>query len=218
MGARQRADCLRERSGGRGYATGWRISHSVSIFDIDSSALIQSEDVRGYYQYTEGTSTERRRVFSPSGNWFAMSTDDRLYVVNDNGGTPRVWLNYFADATEGRQSDLAFSPDEHFLIWHKGIRAVVVDLTQNGTFPARLAVDAMKSPASCSENYLMSPTTFCGTDRFEPTISRSSDSRLIAAPMANGILRTWDFRPLAGAYDTADACPGACGKRYSFQP
>jgi hypothetical protein len=195
--------------------------HTVVAFDITagSKTTTQVGPVKGVYAYPIGNAKERRRLFSPSGEWLAMTTDDSLLIATFVGGTPRLYAKVPAtDATV--TSELAFAPDERGLLWSHGGHMLYLELNQSNeeTTPRWVNSRTVAVARPCIENFADDPDAWCGTP---PAISRvawSPDSQVAATLDAAGSISTFEPADFNQPRVPNTACEAACSPHYEFQP
>jgi WD40 repeat protein len=188
----------------------------VRIFDLNPSPVVISPaDVRGSYDYPADDAFEKRRMFSPSGDWFAFTNGTSLYIANLRDGYPKIAkpiVTYGILAPQSSVGDLAFSPDEQLLLWHQETSLFVVRLEDLSV--VALTDGPFGAPGACTEDFVAGPD-WCGGVG-SSTLAWSSDSRVAATMTSTGVLRTWDFESAAIAH--VNACTQGCAPRFAFQP
>jgi hypothetical protein len=212
---RERMACVTNQPDGGASGSAW-------IIDLDGSPAprLTAQDVRNHYNYSESDAVERRRAFSRSGAWFAFTTNSALYVA-DLKGAPwalppyPVLLNAESDSPF---SELAFSPDEHRLLWYRGSKLSFVNLENVGSWFASLTFDPLRVPARCQEDFVNGPDNWCGNVDNTGLVVWAPDSRFAAAMTTTGILRIWDFGLGGVSFEPIDACRQGCASDFSFQP
>lgn len=191
-----------------------------TIFTLDgTTTTLAPAPIRGTQDYTIGASSAHRRAFSRSGDWFAFVLPSELGVASLADGTPHV-VTYALPPTGtpvGHTDDLAFSPDEHFLLWQTTSNLLLGSL-QSSSVPMYTLVQGSLAPAvQCTDQFIDDPTHWCGASTPSPqTLAWSPDSRFAAAKRAQGDVEVFDFASL-GDIGTNNACAGQCGF-FAFQP
>jgi Tol biopolymer transport system component len=196
----------------------------VKIFDLGlASPDIQGTTVRGNYAYLEGDAYERRRTFSPSGRWFAFSTDDHLYLADLEGGSPRLVPESPPSAELiSPLIELAFSPDEQWLLEQRGPQLTLYAVEALERAPEPLSPDdSLVEPDPCREDFQDSPERWCGNPRNPTVFAWSPDSKWAAFATSSGRLRILRPDPEAPGMDRRDLNdPGGPDGilQFGFQP
>jgi hypothetical protein len=193
----------------------------MSIFDWnDSTPSPTGKGIRESYDYSENESVERRRAFSPTGDWLAFSTDGVLNIANLRDSTPRMWAQHRVpqDAmSESPLSDLFFSPNEGVLLWHRGTRLVLLDLTDSKVWFDTLIAEPLAVPDRSSDQFIDGPDNWCGSTGSTAPIVWSPDSRFAAVRTAGGKLLALNLA-VPSAPSRNPACSQGCSNRFAFQP
>lgn len=202
------------------------------VFRVDPNGKVSSPPVgitegkSNGYSYPASGETGFARLLSPSGNRFAFATSDSVYSAPTIGGTAIDFAFTFTTPTGGSDAVLAFSPDERFLLEHRGTFLGVVDLTTSANDPPLLLGNGEVPPPApaCSEDFQAAPGAFCGESRTHAAFAWSSDSRLLAFATSTGSLVVKDLRlfdqSTIQSIEATDDCGASCraGDRFAFQP
>jgi hypothetical protein len=183
--------------------------------------------VRGDYDFPSSGRTGLARLFSASGKRFAFATDTSVYStpVVVNGAT--VDLSFTFDAgTAGADAVFAFSPDDRWLLEHRGTHLNLFDLTNTPHLVSGFILAGEDSPLApaCSEDFRAQPGDYCGEFRAHASFAWSPDSSLVAVATSSGSLLVKDLRFSGQASMTTttvtDDCGISClsGERFAFQP
>jgi hypothetical protein len=171
----------------------------VKVFDVDTTVdqLTEPELIIGSYDYPIGAHTQRQRRFSKSGDRFVFTTKDFVYVAVLNDGSPRiegdpVYVGLPLPQGENVFTELAFSPDELLLAFHRGSR-LQVDALDDGLAPI-LVSGEMPASKRCEEDFTGAAGTYCGGVSAPLAFRWSGDSDWIAYRNASGELRARDLR------------------------
>lgn len=218
--------------GGCGHLLGWSnagdrlacVSDDPSfaglrIFDFDAARRRLTESlVEGAYVYSEETSQLRRRAFSPMGRRFAFTTDDSLFVAER--GSER-WLvertpTAFFDS-DSPFVDLAFSPNERWLLMHRGNTLMLRDLDADGDETAVIEI-ALPASEPCAEVEGDTSHRWCGDGSSRSaTMAWSPDSKALAyRALESGSLPALGSSVGAGGVVLLRCGPGCT--HYAFQP
>ena len=191
----------------------------LRILDFDAARRrLTPSLVEGAYVYSEETSQLRRRAFSPMGRRFAFSTDDSLFVAER--GDER-WLverapTAFFD-TDNPFVDLAFSPDERWLLMHRGNTLMLRDLDAEGDETAVIEI-ALPASEPCAEVEGDTSHRWCGDGSSRSAaMAWSPDSKALAyRALESGSLPALDSSVGAGGVVLLRCGPGCT--HYAFQP
>jgi Putative Ig domain len=189
----------------------------LGIFDFDGSSLTRSF-VEGRYAYSEEAALTRRRAFSPSGTRFAFTTDSSLFVAeleSDRWLVERAATAFYAASTPF--ADLAFSPDERWLLMHRGNTLMLRDLSSIGDDTAVIEMGLPLSEA-CAEVEGDTSHRWCGDASSQSAaMAWSRDSTALAYRALEA-----DARPaLHASVNLAGLALLRCGPgcaHYAFQP
>ena len=195
----------------------------VRIFDLigtDAVPQLDSNAVKALTDYQQGDSIAHRRSFSASGNWLAFTTDTSLYIGNVQQA-PQVQLQVALpyDTPPSTPSELAFSPDEAWLLWQIGGEMGVYQLLRNGITGAVGADAPLLSPEPCNEEFTAGPSKWCGRLKSRRGLVWSTDSHFVAATTATYGVRVYDLQRYSlGTLPYADVCQTGCSDDFAFQP
>jgi WD40 repeat protein len=232
-------------------------SHSeIRIFDLDSVNNLTMSIVQDYciktasslsaasacttheYDYTEASADLQPKLFSASGNYLAFTTGSANPASNylywaDLRSTPFTlkWKdNFSTDGTSVSPTQLAFSPDEHYLLRQLGNALSVHTLDESVNSGPRLlpffTPDPAQAGTTCSEDFASAPDRWCGSaTRIAPFVW-SPDSKFAAyrsadATTTKATLTVVDFAPfpdLASHTVFAADCAQRCSGQFVFQP
>jgi hypothetical protein len=213
---RERLACVDDASG------------ELRIFSLNAgNAALARTTVTGSYDYGHAAALTQRRSFSPSGNWFAFTTESHLYVADLRFGAP--WLTRSdglllleADDPERNLVDLSFSPDEKFLLEHRGSQLSLHALYPNETQPSFVlqGLEAgLPKPAACNDQFVSAPRDWCGSGSSSPAFAWSPGSDFVAFATTSGKLVVKDLRQLFDSVPSPfedSYCGVVC--RFAFQP
>jgi hypothetical protein len=196
----------------------------LRVFDLDSSAAtLSGTDIRQASTYSPGASIERRRLVSPSGNWFALTTDKLVYIADIGNTTPHIARSYKAltnvsALNSSSYTQLSFSPNEQILVVQRG-NAVGLQRLDDVVVPQFVNLVFPDISAPCSESFTADPARWCGSATDTSAFRWSNDSLVMAGKTANGHIMWWNLSDIADAnipYD--DICKTGCTDDYGFQP
>jgi hypothetical protein len=199
---------------------------SIAIFTIDPEADTVSNAValRGDYSYPEIRPSIRHRLFSPSGNRFAFTTDVSLFAARITTGDAVVDFRHQFDPAPGLDdAELAFSPDETRLLEHRGTRLSLFEFDDDLETEWLLS-DSLPASRACDDDFKAALGHYCGEGRGTPAFDWSSTSDFVAYRTSDGHVRVVDLRFMAQLsprpIDVASDCAGECraGKEFVFQP
>jgi hypothetical protein len=191
----------------------------AAIFTLDGKTTsLVGAPIYDTADYTIGASTTHRRAFSASGNWFAFVLPNALGVARLGDGTPYVVgrVNPLSVTPADHTDELAFSPDEHLLLWQSDTNLAAISLNDASLHAGGPQIGQMISPVQCSDRFIDDPSDWCGRSSASPTLPWSPDSRFTAARLTDGSLRTYDVESVANV-GTNTACAAQCGF-FTFQP
>ncbi|HTV23998.1 MAG TPA: hypothetical protein VMG12_35145, partial [Polyangiaceae bacterium] len=196
----------------------------VVFFDLDAEQqrLVELGRVQGDYRFLREQHVGESRLFADGGGRFAFGTDDAIYVVSLDDGAPHIEVDTPASLLSGRPLQLSFSARGGFLAAHAGDGLGVWNLHAEREPFARVG-PLLPVPAGCSEDFLRSPTTWCGDGMRDGVMRWSSDEDLIAFRTAAGRLAIEDLSldfPRGGRVIAVDdACAEGCivPGAYQFQ-
>jgi hypothetical protein len=216
---RERVACTRSA---QSLETGTR----VAFFNIDPEADTVSNAValRGEYSYPEITPSVRHRLFSPSGNRFAFTTDVWLFAARITTDDAVVdFRHQFNPAPGLDDAELAFSPDETRLLEHRGTRLSLFEFDDELETEWLLS-DSLPASRACTDAFKAASGYYCGEGRGTPAFDWSSTSDLVAYRTSDGHVRVFDLRFIDQGdwrgIDVASDCAGECraGTEFAFQP
>jgi WD40 repeat protein len=172
------------------------------------------------YTYQAGAHAGHRRAFSPSGSWFAFSTDENLYVARVEASGARLALALPASSLGATPASVSFSPDERLLVVGAGNTLSLVDLEQGQGSLRALSPSAVFDGA-CGERFVDGADQFCGSAALPGDPSWSTSSDLVAFRSSLGTLQLIDLSLGGGGLvspdgDCSEACLSATSAR--FQP
>jgi hypothetical protein len=200
--------------------------------DEDTGAIDAPHTVQGTYDFPAPAlgQTGLARLFSSRDGRFAFATDEALYVTPTAPGATSVDLSVATSPT-GSDITLAFSPDERFLLEHRGTKLRLFDFRKPPVTWLDIIAEGEDPPSAhaCSEDLrapaLASPAlrpSYCGTFDEHQSFAWSEDSRLVAIATNSGALLVKDLRVdgrIATAIATAECGTNcAAGDRFAFQP
>lgn len=201
----------------------------VAIFDVNTAtdSFEARELVLGSYTLEAGAHTQRWRAFSKSGNRFAFTTDEWLYVATLDDGTMRVQSPFpqgLDDGTpedESVYSELAFSPDEQHLLVHRGTKLEIFDVDTD-SIRNRNIRSGLRTSVRCEEDFVSRIGPYCGAELPDAPYAWSGDSSWLVFQEELGTLKVLGFRPnepfqpSTVGQPCAETCPG--GSAFAFQP
>ena len=198
------------------------------VFDVDTSGFevqgkraVRAESYTDY-ELTQDTGQDHRRTFSPTGRWLALTTRKWLYLLDATASPPVVVMRP-SIAPSSDAVELSFSPDERWLLEHRGQWVLSHDLSRIGPRDSFVllnnpADDPMSLPAPCEEEFAVAPSAWCGDARGSSTMPWSPDSRFAAfATAAGGLWVVLAGRPHGETQAVEDCDPG-CIAQFGFQP
>ncbi len=201
------------------------------LFEIDSGTLAISEPitVRNGYDFPNPGLTGLARLFSPSGKRLAFTTDSHVYSTPTASGGATVDLNWqFHAAPGGSNAVLAFSPDERFLLEHRGSKLSLFDLENTLDPPPPFGTGDEFAPApACSEDYHAAAGSYCGELRSRAPFTWSPaswlpGSLLVALSTSDGKLLVRNIQVLdrITTMNATNDCGQGCvaENRFAFQP
>jgi hypothetical protein len=190
----------------------------VRIFDVgpDGKLITPATVVLGAYTYDENTAFERRRAFSPSGNWFVFTGDGQVYVADLRDRQPRVRQTITELDTSG-SLELSFSSDETTAVFWDGTDVFASRLEDGPCFPM---LESALPVSPCNETFL-SPA-WCGRDTDRAGFSWAPEALLVSFLRADGRLAVYGFELLSlGSADPFYPEPDyefPLGSSHRFQP
>lgn len=200
----------------------------VRIFDFDESTndLSHSLTALGDYTFSPNIASGRRRIFSPSGDLFAFTTAEQTYLTDLSRNGRAFWdypvLQRIGNDEPNLDADLRFSPDERFLVEHRGANIILYDTESADTHGLRLNHSAsLRQPGACSESYMEAASNWCGAARQSNTeFVWSPSSVFVAFRLADHQLQINKLTPATefGSVIVNAECGSDCLKQFSFQP
>jgi putative Ig domain-containing protein len=213
---RERIACARAADG----------NQRVVFFDLVEAPLPALEElarVQGDYTYLSGQHVERPRLFADGAGRFAFTTDDDVYVVQLDDGTPRIDLSVPVSVLGAPPGQLSFSPGATFLSVHAGSGLLVWNLGRSDKAGRRLPFD-MPDPSGCGEDVFEQDPAWCGAPARDAITRWSTDEDLLAYRNRAGALQIEDLT-LGFPTDTRtilvdESCSSDCvaPTGYAFQP
>jgi WD40 repeat protein len=202
-------------------------ANQVALFDVSAAPaasvapLVRPPEP---FRYPTGEHGGRRRLLSPSGRWFAFTTDSDLYVVGNDDGASRLAATLPVTALGIRPGALAFSPDEAFLLVGAGNSVAAFDLERGQSAPLMLSSSAIIND-DCGERFVDGANQWCGSEPRASELAWSSGSDLVAFRSSLGTLELVDVSlassgRIGDAFTPDDVCSEACRSAESarFQP
>ncbi|MET0413036.1 MAG: putative Ig domain-containing protein [Polyangiaceae bacterium] len=185
---------------------------SIAVFSLDAGGeTLLPVPIEGFYAYDQEAATFRRRAFSPAGSWFAFTTELNLYLADLTGSRFTVERGAQPLLSMATGAELAFSPDERWLLRQQGTSAWLQDLSVD-----RQAVSlppGARSAAACQETEGESQQTWCGASGASSGFEWSADSSFAAYASAPDQLLI--VAPPSG--QNFVRCATSCGQ-HVFQP
>jgi hypothetical protein len=167
---------------------------NLRVYDFRDGVLSPSQPVAGAYVYTEAEARFRRRAFSPGGHWFVFGNDFELYVA-DLRGSRFVQQLRTTNIDALRYPELAFSPDERYLIRHQEERLFMRLL--DGDRPEVPLTDRLPASLPCDEHLARSSQSYCGNGSSASSqLSWAGDSRSFLFANVAGELQLMRVLPL----------------------
>ncbi len=198
----------------------------VVFFDLVEAplpALIELDRVQGEYAYLSGQHLGQPRLFADGASRFAFSTDDDVYVVQLDDGTPRIELGVPTSVLNAPPAQLSFSPRGTFLSVRAGSGLLVWNLGRSDNAGRRLPFE-VPDPPSCGEDVFDQTPSWCGAPPREAITRWSADEDLLAHLNRAGALQIEDLT-LGFPTDTRtvlvdESCESDCvtPNGYAFQP
>jgi hypothetical protein len=203
----------------------------IVVFDVknDAAATLSSFTLGGNYVFPSSGVTNLPRLFSPSGKYYAYATGYSVYATSAPlapGNANLDYMSYYLDGSAaGSDTVLAFSPDERFVLAHRGQGLTLFYLnadSQNG-----LAVgSSLPLAPGCTEDVRTPAGDYCGEPREGTSFGWSADSAMIAMGHEDGTLSVIDVRFVAdlkttsNPFDVTTECGSSClnGIEFAFQP
>lgn len=198
-------------------------SSEVQLFELTNSQLLGASAVRGNYFYTDAM--WYRRTFSPAGKWFSFASPKDLYVATLGSGSPSLFAEEFKHEAFTKGLNLTFSPDENWLLEHRGIQLIVHSLIPTGGVSTPYAINerGLLQPEPCEEDPWDEPYNWCGTGGSSGSPAWSTDSQWAVFLTDGGVLQLLRFqlspKPHASLpFSLPSGCASDCATQYSFQP
>ena len=195
---------------------------NLRIFEVDPGTDLFEPPPSAAVDLTGFASPKvlRRRAFSASGARFAFSGDDTLSVVTFDAGPPKTFefaLEASSTAPNNAFAELSFSPNERYVLQHRGQRLSVFDLNDPSTGEVRLS-DALSPSLACVENFRDEAVGWCGAARPDAPFSWAPNSDFAAFQSAGGALQLSGVA--APQLVRVDQCTTACVApgQFAFQP
>jgi hypothetical protein len=199
----------------------------VAFFDLpdpDLPELVPLDRVQGDYRFLSGEHVGQPRVFAEGGRRFAFSTDDDIYVVRLDDGTPRIEVaaSMALLSSAAASVELSFSASARFFAVHAGDGLGVWNLEAEGDRFGRVS-RVLPEPVACSEGPF-DAAPWCGSEPSDPSIRWSNDEDALAFRTRAGGLEVEDLSlgyPSAAREISADpSCSDDCvvPGSYVFQP
>ncbi|HEY3495388.1 MAG TPA: hypothetical protein VGK73_11905, partial [Polyangiaceae bacterium] len=199
-------------------------SPRIVTFDVDYDAgareyrISKASEVHGSYEYPGVPRNVRQRVFSPTGDHFAFTTADALYVAEIGSDSSIQLTSPGADLP----AMLVFSADGTRLLQHRGGTLALYSLEGvRDENPSPIATD-LPEPSPCDEDFKAGAGNHCGEVRGQAAFSSSPDASQVAFRTSEGTLLLGDlrFEDLLSRIELTDACSAGCyaGERFAFQP
>jgi hypothetical protein len=203
---RERIACAIERDG----------ENAPFVYDLENDPIVSLAPLRGQFSYPLGSEIERRRQFSPSGRWFAFTTDTHTHFVDLTDATPFVRsVSQVTSPPTAPNSYLVFSPNEELLLEQRGPRLSVHHLF--GAYP-ELVSTQLEPAATCTEEFWRGPGSWCGGRELDARLVWSPDSTLLAYRTALGVLELYWMS--TSEVVSVDTCFPDCAhaRSFAFQP
>jgi hypothetical protein len=195
---------------------------TVRVLDVrlDPPSIVPNPGtISGDYAYLAGDAFERRRAFSENAKWFAFTTTQTVYAAKLYEGSPFV---YAKDAPLGvtfdGPTDLAFSPDDHWLLAQRGTEVHLLDLTGARSIPILIAPYTPPGAKPCSEKFLDDPDTWCGNTRPSSSFIWSPDSQYVAARDGKGKISRLHIEADGSTQNWQEVCDQDCSEDFTYQP
>jgi hypothetical protein len=199
----------------------------VRILNLNAAAnTLSSDAVKAPYTYSQGLAQGERRLFSPSGDWLAFTTENNLYLANLADGTPylirkdAVWPVPAPGSVTLRE--LEFSPNEQLLLEHRDSHLFIHSVVRPDytSFQAEGLGAALPSPTPCSEDFVTAPDSFCGAASAPKGFAWSRSSDFVAFLRVDGKLDVLDLRNLYQGSTSVNPVDAQCASNcaFRFQP
>jgi len=208
----------------RGFCT----DDTDSAVSAGSCAALQNE-----YSYSEARASGHARGFSPSGRWLAFTAastdgvDNYLYWADLNEvpfSLKRKSYFFTTQTVSDSPTELAFSPDERFLLLRRGNQLAQQDLTagpESGpTRDAEPLTSSLESSDECMDDFASAPDRWCGNTDRSALFRWAPDSTAAAfrTPDHVTVVDVTQF-PVRYFYPLpAPACGQQCAGQFAFQP
>lgn len=190
----------------------------LRIFELDEAEpALTLRAVDGDYRgrYSVSASAQRRRAFSPQGNWFAFASEDALHLA-DLRAVPFVeaWQEPLSGAAIAA---LSFSPDEQLLAVQLGDLLGYVDLAVSSDL--RLIERGVRSAGGCSDgdDVVTAPEAWCGSAG-APELAWSPTSLALAFTTTDGALHVIDLQTPTRSRPDPVCTTGCALEGFAFQP
>jgi hypothetical protein len=199
----------------------------VFEIDPDTGQISDPIPVRSDRALPPFGATGLARQFAESGARLAFIDERTVYSARVVVGSAFVDFDFdfdlpSASAPESRVV-LGFSPDERFLLVHRGVRLSLFALDDDSR-EQPLALEELPPALACQEDFAAPAGTHCGGDRSGKRFAWSPDSTLVAFGADDGALLLKDLRLLDQSIvrpvEVAGDCGADCiaGERFAFQP
>jgi hypothetical protein len=196
---------------------------NLRVFDFDGDTLSQSRPVEGAYVYTEAQARLRRRAFSPSGRWFLFGNDFVLYTA-DLAGSRLLQLAHTTSIDASLSPELAFSPDDRYLVRHQSDRVFIGLLGEDR--PELRLNDRLRASAPCDEHLARSSLSYCGNSSSASSqVAWARDSRSFLFANVAGELQLMRVLPLLDGnslnverVELRPGCGDGCLGQFALQP
>jgi WD40 repeat protein len=196
----------------------------VALFDVPGGSVAPLDRIAEPYRYPSSEHAGRRRLMSPSGRWFAFSSDADLFVAESDQRASRLAATLPATELGTRPGALAFSPDEAFLLVGAGNSVALFDLERGQSAPLALSSSAIVND-DCGERFVDGASQWCGREPRTSELAWSSASDLVAFRSSLGTLALVDVSLVSSGrisdpFAPDEACSEGCRSAESarFQP
>jgi hypothetical protein len=192
--------------------------------DVSQVSVAACATMREGYGYGTAQAAGAARAFSASGRWFAFASvfDGRTFLYTADLDDRPITLKtskYFDElATLRAPTRLAFSPDEHLLLFQRSGTLRLHDLRTGYTTDS--LSDALAKGEKCSDDFAAMPNSYCGDSTHQTALPWSSDSRAFAfrTPGALTVVDATDSALLLTKPIAALDCATQCAGQFAFQP
>jgi hypothetical protein len=195
----------------------WR--HSL---DTSSNTLIDTPITNSLEYATNGWSGYQRQV-SPSGNWLALTTAEKLYVVSFGSASPTIVGSRALSPSE-QTANIMFSPAEDFVVVRRGNENWLFNVEDITLLSANLGL-SRSTAETCHEgpDGWFSSRAWCGSSSNQRQSAWSSDSKLFALVKDTGALVIQDLRQWSTTHQiisiqAVESCKADCMGASGFQP